>query len=258
MLAVDIGNSRIKWALFDAGNIKKYGVFAYSKNEFEKNLSDAGLPETSTPVEVSCVAHSEIKKRFTQWMSVNRYNDCRFAETQAKQCGVTNSYATPTSMGVDRWLAILAAYKEQVAEQSQLTCVIDCGTAITFDVLNDQGMHIGGLIMPGYQTMVRSLVADTGSVEISQSINTALTMGAGLASDTQSAITQGCSQIMLEGLKGIVDSYLGDDSKMRCIVTGGDGEWVYKAFSQQTTGVKNCISEYRPFLVLQGLYFSSL
>jgi len=267
MIAVDIGNSRVKWALFNAGEIVKHGVFTYTKDidkhDFENKLCEENLPKSSSSIVVSCVAGVDIKQRFSRWLKENDFAECRFAETQSKQCAIVNAYKDPAKMGVDRWLAMIAAFDLCDAKNGELICVIDCGTAITLDVLDVQGAHIGGLIMPGYQTMVRSLFAQTGNIESFEQMGFNHAQNSGLACSTRDAIIKGCSQLVAGGVADVLKRQLAEGvTKIHCVVSGGDGQWVADELDtdeqvREITGAAVRESYYRPFLVLQGLYLSS-
>lgn len=83
-------------------------------------------------------------------------------KTQATQLGLHNAYEQPNDLGVDRWLAMLAAHSLYRGN----TCVIDCGTAITVDLVDAQGQHQGGLICPGMATMGQSLNSRTHNISL--------------------------------------------------------------------------------------------
>jgi len=138
-LFIDIGNSAVKWRSHDSE------VFTQSLDQF----SSKSLPKVDA-VWVSAVAHlnivEEIKAGFT---SVNLVKP-------SKQYGkLTLSYEDPSKFGVDRFLAMLAGL-ECFPEQPLL--VIDAGSAVTFDVIDSQGMHKGGLIMPGIKALRESFI----------------------------------------------------------------------------------------------------
>ena len=138
-LFVDIGNSAVKW--------RSHGseVFTKEIDQFSSEL----LPKADA-VWLSAVAHlnivEEIKARFT---SVNLVKP-------SKLYGKLNlSYDDPSKFGVDRFLSMLAAI-ERFPDKPLL--VIDAGSAVTFDVIDNQGMHQGGLIMPGIKSLRGSFI----------------------------------------------------------------------------------------------------
>ena len=136
-LFVDIGNSAVKWRTCNSE------VFTQGVDFFSLKL----LPKADL-VWVSAVAHlsiiEEIKANFG---SVNLVEPL-------KQYGkLTLSYDDPSKFGVDRFLAMLGAL-ERFPNLPLL--VIDAGSAVTFDIIDNKGIHQGGLIMPGIRALRES------------------------------------------------------------------------------------------------------
>lgn len=227
MLAIDIGNSRIKWAKFNAADIQRYAVREYTEENFSAVLNEFELPNKACVVVVSLVAGERLRGQLTEWLVAKGFDDIRFARTHNEQCGIVNSYATPENMGVDRWLAVIAAFEFTRKKSSKAVCVIDCGTAITLDVVSAEGAHLGGLILPGYRTMLRSLVDGADNIKahaLFDEVPTGLggESAGGLGIDTPEAIIQGCIQQVAFGLSGMVEhqkKVLSTD--IACFVTGG-------------------------------------
>ncbi len=248
MLTIDIGNSRIKWARFRGGEIVDHRVQAYSAKSFEADFKSAGLPQDrSSRLMISHVAGEGLKKRLTKVLDENKYSShVHFARTQAQQCGVSNSYETTEKMGVDRWLAMIAAYHSPLKKMPCVICVVDCGTAITLDVVDSKGVHQGGLIMPGLQTMRTSLASGTSRIQVDKNFEPGRLSESGLASSTEQAVKQGCQQLILEGVSGIIARQKqAANGEILCLVTGGDGGWVSEALLHKNS--------YEPFLVHYGL-----
>lgn len=146
-LDVDIGNSRTKWRF---GNTR--GV---APGAVPPTLAD--LPDR---VCIACVAaeRDEVGARFASAFGFRP----EFAETTARLAGVTCGYENPDLLGVDRWLALVAAWHAV----RQPTVVADIGTAATLDFVVRDGRHVGGYIVPGLGTMVRTLARDTARVRV--------------------------------------------------------------------------------------------
>ncbi|VAW68357.1 Pantothenate kinase type III, CoaX-like [hydrothermal vent metagenome] len=246
MLTIDIGNSRIKWVSFQQGEPVNHHALEYSADTFDSVISRLGLPVNGGRVMVSLVAGTSFKSRLVTLLNKNKRYNISFAKTRVKQCGVTNSYESPEHMGVDRWLAMIAAFQSPLKAAGEAVCVIDCGTAITLDIVDGQGLHLGGLIMPGLKTMREALVAKASRLHIDDEAGADISGILSLASSTENAITQGCAQLVLEGISGIVERHKRNiKSSLRCIITGGDGEWVSRGLGQE--------NDYEPLLVHYGL-----
>jgi len=157
MLLLDIGNSRIKWALVQEGRQVNVGVFENSASvSLQHEFAALTMPSR---VLVSNVAGEDVARRVhelcTAW---DRPLD--FVSAKAEQCGVRNGYAQPQRLGSDRWAALIAAWHEVRGA----CLVVTCGTATTVDALSAQGEFLGGLILPGVDMMQRCLATGTAQL----------------------------------------------------------------------------------------------
>ena len=124
--------------------------------------------------------------------------------------GVKNAYPQPEKLGVDRWLNLLAAHRYYPGQ----SCIVDCGTAITLDVLAADGQHQGGLICPGLQLMKKALTANTAALAFSDQ-----PQPLGLADNTAAAIDSGSRYAAL----GMIETVLGRQAPpCQLILCGGD------------------------------------
>ena len=136
-LFVDIGNSAVKWRTCNSE------VFTQGVDFFSLKL----LPKADL-VWVSAVAHPNIMQAIK-----TRFPNVKLVEPLKQYGRLTLSYDDPSKLGVDRFLAMLAAL-ERFPNSPLL--VIDAGSAVTFDVIDAKGMHQGGLIMPGLKALRES------------------------------------------------------------------------------------------------------
>ena len=83
-----------------------------------------------------------------------------YARVKEAAAGVTNAYPDVSQLGIDRWLALIAAWNKYHAP----VCVAGCGTAVTLDVVDGDGYHLGGLIFPGLRLMQQSLITHTHGI----------------------------------------------------------------------------------------------
>ncbi|KGE02919.1 type III pantothenate kinase [Pseudohaliea rubra] len=156
VLQLDLGNSRLKWRLIDCGGGTVLGRGACAP------LDDAWLQQ---PVAVAAVQVASVASDATDAALAARVRD-RFAvepwfARATPQCGdLSNSYAEPQRMGVDRWLAMVAAR----ARCRERLCVVDAGSALTIDLVAADGRHEGGYIIPGSALMARALQTATDRV----------------------------------------------------------------------------------------------
>ncbi|MGM0633548.1 MAG: type III pantothenate kinase [Pseudomonadota bacterium] len=154
ILDVDAGNSRIKWRLVDAGGIAARGV-ADSIPDLLERVVAVGVPDR---VRVASVRSEDWVRGLRQRVLAAWAVRLEVAVSRREQEGVVNAYDVPGALGVDRWLALVAAYHRC----GGACVVIDCGTALTMDIVDASGWHLGGFIVPGLSMQYRSLEAAAG------------------------------------------------------------------------------------------------
>jgi len=151
-LLIDAGNTRIKWALADEeGSWVRSGILPVAKAGELPGLfaEEAGIRQ----VFASNVA-GDIVAQPIRDIGAGKAIPVELIVARKTQCGVSNSYPEATRLGSDRWAALIAAW--HLAKERCL--VVNCGTAITIDTLSEQGVFLGGLILPGFELMQHSLV----------------------------------------------------------------------------------------------------
>ncbi len=154
ILAVDAGNSRIKWGCYENGAWSITGAVGRA----EIGLMATALREIPAPrkIVISNVAGVEVHDKIAE--AVAHFEVAPHWPRPWKTCcGVTNGYADPSQLGNDRWAALIGARREQ----SGPLLVVNAGTALTIDALTAAGEFLGGLIVPGIRLMMRSLTTGT-------------------------------------------------------------------------------------------------
>jgi type III pantothenate kinase len=165
ILQLDIGNTRIKWRLVDGTDTVDGGAIVR-----DGGLVLPALEQALEQVWVASVAGDEQEALLRQEFAGL---DVWFARTGGRACGVRNSYAQPQRMGVDRWLAMLAAWNQA----GDAVCVVDAGSALTIDFVSAGGSHLGGYILPGLDSMERALLSDTDRVRFADAPRDSLAPG---------------------------------------------------------------------------------
>jgi type III pantothenate kinase len=156
---------------------------------------------------------------------------------QRRACGLVNGYRDPAQLGVDRWLGALAAWCRIAGP----VCTIDCGTAMTVNVVSEHGEFLGGTISAGLGLMHEALAGRTAALTLPLAGPTAWP-----ATDTDTAIRTGC----LEAAAGLAERALGRLQRLSAgeavaLVTGGDAPLLMPLLGDGFTHV--------PGLVLEGL-----
>ena len=187
-ILVDIGNTNTKWKF--EGN---YFILPTENFEFEK------LPESSK-VWVSNV--SKIPFEISA-------NSVTFVNAQDKYKTLINAYSNPKSLGCDRWLGMIASY-EMLKEKSFV--LVDIGTAITIDIVNKSGVHLGCLIFPGVDKLRQTF--DNFPVSSSGFINS-------LGRSTQEAWSNGTLSLVVNTINQKIKEIKNEIPNISVFITGG-------------------------------------
>jgi type III pantothenate kinase len=159
-LLLDLGNTRLKWAVLDRGTRIAQGAVAWNEDVESVLAAVWGSLEGVAHIYGASVVDPAKEARVEAIADAVRARSIYWLRTPAEACGVRSAYAEPERLGVDRFLAMISAYHDGSAP-----CVlVGVGTALTLDALNGEGRHLGGLIAPGPQLMQQSLWGATARV----------------------------------------------------------------------------------------------
>lgn len=251
ILLVDAGNSAVKWCLLDATNMKPGDSqrFYYKDDEDDAAMFDEIWRDVATPeqVVIGNVVDDEFGENVTQWCQSQWGITPEIILSREQAHGVTNSYTHPEILGADRWAAMISSWNRF----NKACCIVDCGSAITIDVLSDKGKHMGGLIVPGLAMMQRVLLDGAGissGIETGDDSNDKISL---LAHDTGSGIRGGT----IYAVVALIDRVMIDLTNeagldVICVLTGGDAYRLLPLLSIE------CI--YEPDLVMHGLAIIAL
>lgn len=157
ILAIDAGNTRVKWGLADDGGWVRRGWLA-TADAANLGGSCAGLPAPQRII-VSNVAGVEARAAIARALAPFDVEPL-WITSRAQQCGVRSGYADPAQLGCDRWAALIAAWKLH----GRACVVINAGTTMTVDALSGEGVFLGGFIVPGADLMRSAL--DRGTAQL--------------------------------------------------------------------------------------------
>ena len=243
ILELDIGNSRIKWRLLPddrAAATIKHGT-AGSADELSTQLAPLPKPALARACSVQGEA---VTATVTDLIHTQFKTKLHLAQVTRSCAGVTNQYENLRSLGVDRWLAMLAAFN-----QTGGPCVVvDSGTALTVDVVDADGLHHGGYIVPG-QAMMR------GSIEAGTRIRLRGATGSGkteLGISTVDAVGNG-SLAAAVALIERVALPLANQAPLNLLIAGGDGTLLQNNLTADNRLPPTCRITPAPDLVLNGL-----
>jgi type III pantothenate kinase len=234
ILLVDAGNSRIKSARCADGEITLFDPVSTAAQTPPREWGEFETPER---VLVSSVAGADTGAMIEQWVAQLWSLKPEFARVRASAAGMTTRYDKPSQLGVDRWLAALAGY--HLANGA--ACVIDAGTALTIDIVDQAGVHLGGTIAPGLALMIDGLTRNTAQLRLD-----AFAPGDAVPTNTAAAISGGCRDAFAGGIERMyrrIRSEFG--AEIPCFVTGGEAPLIMESCAMPMRAV--------PDLVLRGL-----
>ena len=167
-LAVDVGNTRLKWALYSApapgaAMLAHGAVFL----EAIHSLAEGPWRDLPPPSSMlgSIVAGEGVRRQTEAELEIWDVEP-RWVVSSASACGVVNGYDHPNRLGVDRWVALIGARHRILARgAARPVLVVMVGTAVTVDALDTEGRFLGGLILPGFGLMLRALEMGTAGLK---------------------------------------------------------------------------------------------
>lgn len=240
-LLIDIGNTRIKWSRFEGGVLQPQSAAPHadwSTQTFVETVLQSG--RRSDRVLVSNVAGARMADIVRTGVAQIWEIEAEFTTATTDAGGVRNAYPQPAKLGVDRWLAMIGAH----ALERGAVCIVSVGTAMTIDGVAGDGRHLGGVIVPGPDLMVGSLLKNTS--DIAQRAQQGETSEGLFADNTLGAIRQGADHALValvERAVAVMRRTLNETPKL--LVTGGASERLEKLLASPHRTV--------PDLVLRGL-----
>lgn len=169
LLALDIGNTRLKWALYAAP--RPGSALLAQGAEFLENIDKLSvgawhdLPEPRHILGCA-VAADAIKRRIQEQLELWDATPQWVVASEA-EAGLRNGYDHPTRLGADRWVAMIGAYHRMRAQGApRPMVVVMVGTAVTVEAIDAEGKFLGGLILPGHGIMLRALESGTAGLHV--------------------------------------------------------------------------------------------
>jgi len=246
MFLVDIGNSRIKWATNSDEEFTSLGEAEYVIKELDVQFDVfwKGI-EKPNYVAISSVAPPRVIKAVTVWIESNWACDHHVVKSLDRYGDLINGYVEPERLGVDRWLAMLAV--AEGAKPETAFCVIDCGSALTVDVVAEDGQHLGGMIVPGLTMMRSALIKGTNGIRLKDELPAEVSL---LARDTEGAVTGGVLYSAVSMIDRVcMDIISSQGGDVQFFITGGDAPLLIPLLEQEF--------EYDANLVLNGLVIAA-
>jgi type III pantothenate kinase len=232
ILDIDAGNTRIKWRIIDGHQVIDRGAQSTALNRQGVALDIPSLGSIER-IRLSCVAGNDLAGNLRGQLGKEFDAQVEIAEVAHSAAGVICGYRDYQQLGVDRWLAMIAAY----GKTTDAVIVVDAGSAVTIDIVGADGLHQGGYIVPGLRLMHRALWQGTDKIKVDA--NQAADIGSpGITTDE--AVDKGCLLLLVSTIESLVNHH-----QSQLVITGGDGLLLQDNLSVNAS--------YYPDLVLEGL-----
>jgi type III pantothenate kinase len=243
LLAIDVGNTRLKWALHTSPR-HDAPVLAQGA-EFLENIDKlaegewAALPAPNHML--GCVVAGDAVKRRVEAQMELWDISAQWVVASSQEAGLSNGYDHPARLGADRWVAMIGAWHRSLAQgPARPLVVVMVGTAVTVDAVDATGRFLGGLILPGHGIMLRALESGTAGLHVPTG-NVCM-----FPTNTSDALTSGGTFAIAGAVERMVQHVRQHcAAEPRCIMTGGAG-W------------KMAPSMTRPFELADNLVFDGL
>ena len=238
-LALDIGNTRLKWALYDA---PRSGARLLEQGaEFLENiekLAEGPWSSIQPPRYVlgCAVASDVIRRRVEDQMEAWDVAPQWVVASEA-EAGLRNGYDHPARLGSDRWVAMIGAYQHMLAQgPAQPMVLVMVGTAVTVEAVDASGKFLGGLILPGHGIMLRALESGTAGLHVPTGEVREF------PTNTSDALTSGGTYAIAGAIRRM-RHHLHDHSGQEplCLMTGGAGWKMAPSMTRRFELVDNLI-----------------
>jgi type III pantothenate kinase len=223
-LALNIGNSRLHWALFRNDQIQEKWhtphVVIENTEDFSHhfsshrianliNFTNQSMPQNTIDCELWIA--SVVPEQFNYWCDYPRLNSIQLSDVPIQQL-----YPT---LGIDRALALWGA----IQTYGSPVLVIDCGTAMTFTGVNEKNELVGGAIAPGVRLQFQALGSHTAALPTIEHFGT---LPSRWAKDTVSAIESGILNLLLAGIRDFIADWYQQVGESAIVLTGGDANLI--------------------------------
>ncbi|MBQ9253396.1 MAG: type III pantothenate kinase [Bacteroidales bacterium] len=253
ILTIDRGNTNEKFAVFDNDKI----VYSNTVTAFdEKHIKDL-CDKFSLDEVIYCSVKDELndkefetlfeknktkiysaKTLFQKSLSLFYENKTKFQKDKTLfRYPFKNNYLSKETLGQDRLVAMIGAW----AMYGKSVLVIDAGTCITFDYLDEESTYQGGAISVGFMIKYKALHNFTANLPLLNDIGEVSLCG----KTTYDCIKSGVINGTLSEIEGIIEKYCKQNGELKVVLTGGDAEFLHKHLEKET--------EYVPDLIFYGL-----
>lgn len=233
-LILDIGNSKIKYHLFEQKVRKNGGDLTTMQGLEAKLLLDYPA--------ITDVIYSDVSGKYSLKDVEKLFPRLRVKTVKQMRLPFQSHYTTSATLGEDR-IALVAAAVLKFPQQNCL--IIDAGSCLTFDLLTQDNIYLGGAISPGMAMRYKSMHHFTGKLPLTESREAPKLWG----DSTENALSAGVIQGMLHEIDGQIESYLNFFSSLTVILTGGDAQYLSKSVKNTIFAKPNFLAEGLDYLL---------
>jgi type III pantothenate kinase len=230
ILAIDIGNTRIKGAVFEDTTLLE--TFVFMKLELQQSIENI-LKKHKKVSYIVVASVSDVEKQ--SFMVFENTVNVHFI-SHNDPFPFLNCYKTPQTLGIDR-LVLAAGATLQFPEQNRL--VIDAGTCITYDFIDGNNNYLGGAISPGLRLRYEALHNYTAKLPLLSLNNPEHLVGKSTSESIHSGVVNG----MVFEIDGFIDEYKVSYPNFIIILTGGDSEFLAKRLKNTIFANSNFLLE---------------
>ncbi|HEY6144324.1 MAG TPA: type III pantothenate kinase [Flavobacterium sp.] len=230
ILAIDVGNTRIKAAVFEGATILE--SFVFLKTELEKNIQNI-LKKYKNLTHFVISSVSDVEKQ--SFSAFEKLINIHFV-SHNDSFPFVNGYKTPQTLGVDR-MVLAAGATLQFPNQNRL--VIDTGTCVTYDFIDESDNYLGGAISPGLQLRYAALHNFTAKLPLLELENPTHFIGKSTSESIHSGVVNG----LVCEIDGFIAEYKALHSNFIIILTGGDTEFLAKRLKNTIFANSNFLLE---------------
>lgn len=235
-LIIDVGNTLVKLAVFNAGVVEFKKIFV------NDDFVDTLLSVSNKFPDIEQAIISSVKN--TSELQLSKLKElCHLVVIDYKmKLPFVNLYETPSTLGVDR-IALVSAAAFQYSSKNVL--IIDAGSCITYDFLNNKNQYLGGAISPGLEMRYRALHEFTAKLPLLEMKNSKFIIG----NSTNTSMHAGVVSGTLLEIEGFISSYKLQYDDLTIILTGGDAHFLRDSLKSDIFANSNFMMEGLNFIL---------
>lgn len=240
VLIIDAGNSAVKWAISGAHGLSQMQSALYPQN-ISSHFFIELWQHINKPICItaSCVANDSVWLALSEACKKLWSIDVNKVISLKDGYGLKNAYENASSLGSDRWAAMIGA-RELTDNPFML---VGAGSALTIDMVNETGQHMGGYIIPGLSMMRESLSLYTANIKVADTHEAAPTLS--LANSTSACVEAGIHLSAVKLIEAVNEQQSKQVNKLQCYLTGGNAKLIAELLEFKCDIV--------PDIVLRGL-----